>query len=608
MAIPISGTNIRLLSGVPLQNDYKHTRWFDNRTQQTNWFLNKNIVHSISDNSFKFDNQKDTKPTATIQVGKNVDDLLNVNYLMFQNTSYGSKWFYAFVKDIQYVNNRTSLVYFEIDVMQTWMFEMNFKPSIVVREHRPLWNSDGTPVINTIDEGLNYGTEYDIVSTERFFPNNGIKWMVIVTKTPLHETTPESKPTINGTPQPLSYYIHPFTDDLANFNVMDTGSNDAEAITPIDMLMKGLYMSDDAVNNVVSLYITEHTGIQSNFVPFDGGEHGFVLNFPNPDQTLELVSFQGAGGSTALYNTTIYVSKVERYNELYYEVETDKYDGFKNVDESKLLMYPYALTVVDDMKGNRATYKNEYIDGRNLYINMKGSLGLSNKTSVQIPNYNHENTDGQKGFTSMEFAMINNNPTDVPIINDYLSAYLQGNRNSIELQKTQIIMNGAFNLLGGVMGGNSMASIPSNDAISRGLSSVNAVQGMANTQMALQGIEAKQNDINNQPPQLAKMGSNTSFDFGNNFNGVFIIKKQIKPEYRKKLSDYFKMFGYKLNEIKIPNFKTRQNFNYIQTMDCVIHGNFNNDDLNKMKSVFNTGITLWHTDDIGNYNLSNGVR
>jgi hypothetical protein len=88
---------------------------------------------------------------------------------------------------------------------------------------------------------------------------------------------------------------------------------------------------------------------------------------------------------------------------------------------------------------------------------------------------------------------------------------------------------------------------------------------------------------------------------------VYILKKQIKAEYIKKLEDYFGMFGYKVNEVKLPNFHTREHFNFIQTVDCNISGNFNNDDLQELKNIFDNGITLWHTDDVGNYGLENGV-
>jgi hypothetical protein len=103
------------------------------------------------------------------------------------------------------------------------------------------------------------------------------------------------------------------------------------------------------------------------------------------------------------------------------------------------------------------------------------------------------------------------------------------------------------------------------------------------------------------------MGSNTAFDYGNDYTGLYIIKKQIKPEYRKKIGDFFNMFGYKVNEVKTPNFHTRQNWNYVQTSSCMILGDFNNEDLQELKSIFDNGITLWHTEDVGNYTLENGV-
>ena len=39
--VPLSGTNVRLLSGVPFYNDYKDTRWFDTKAAQTAYFLNR---------------------------------------------------------------------------------------------------------------------------------------------------------------------------------------------------------------------------------------------------------------------------------------------------------------------------------------------------------------------------------------------------------------------------------------------------------------------------------------------------------------------------------------------------------------------------------------
>ena len=88
---------------------------------------------------------------------------------------------------------------------------------------------------------------------------------------------------------------------------------------------------------------------------------------------------------------------------------------------------------------------------------------------------------------------------------------------------------------------------------------------------------------------------------------MYIVKKQIKQEYIDKLTDFFNMYGYRVDRTKIPNFHTRQYWNYVETKNCNILGSINNDALQELKNIFDSGICLWHTDDIGNYNLENEV-
>jgi hypothetical protein len=590
--VPLSGTNIRLLSGVPFSNDYKHSRWFDTSSAQETYFLGKTVVYSIPDNTFQRIEGKNF-----ISVNQNIDALWGVNYVMFQNTSYNVKWFYGFVTKLEYRNKSTTHVHFEIDVLQTWMFTMNFKPSYVVREHCPLWNADGSPVVDLLDEGLDYGAEYDTVFTYQYQPNSGWKWLVILAKTPMHSgSNTVATPTVIGTPQPLTVYMIPFKDNDTVPPVLLKDGTGVLISKPTDVLTN-LYSADDAVNNVVSLYITDYTGI-----PIDITADG--ISFPNNSNEIEAAQIQGA--TAGEYFNCLYVKKVNEFSSSTQNIG-DVYAGYRSVTESKLMMYPYTLLILDDFKGNRVTYKNEFIYNNQLAITTKGSLGSSNKTSFGIKDYNYgSDADADlKESMSDEFSLINNTPNDIPILNDMLAAFLQGNRNSLQNQRNQIefngIANGISNGIGIVMGAASM------NPMLAGASGGNYVKGMASTYFQLQSQAAKQQDIANVPPSISKMGSNTSYTLGNKYNGVFIIKKQIKVDYQKKLEDFFNVFGYKKNEVKLPNFHTRQYWNYVQTSGCVITGNFNNEDLQELKSVFDNGVTLWHTDDIGNYALGNVV-
>jgi hypothetical protein len=588
--VPLSGTNIRLLSGVPFSNDYKNTRWFDNLSSQTAYFLSKTLVHSISQANYQR-----VEGHTFIAVNENIDDLWSVNYLMFQNASYNNKWFYAFVTKLEYVNNRVTNVHFQIDVFQTWKFEMNFKPSYVVREHCPLWNSDGTPVINTVDEGLSYGSNYDVVDVLNYKPYTDIMFLVIVAKQTMHyETTQEIEPNLNGLPQPLCYYVHPFRLDGSEVGV-SIGSEEGVGVNPVLEVLKGIYKNTDAVNNIVSLYVTDHIG---GNVTYDAGFN--MVTFPS-NNFIQALIHDGETNFSTVFAKSLpsYTVKTTKY--------TNKYSSYRSVKESKLLMYPYTVLTLDDLKGNRQTIKNEYIKSNDIEISVRGSLGSSNKVVYTIDNYLIKSDLGiaDQLPANLENSVISNNPNDLPIITDLLSAYLQGNRNSLEVQKNSVIFNGAMTGVNSAIGLGS--SIAQRNIAGAATSISHGVQGAGNTVLQLQAINAKQQDINNTPPSLAKMGSNTSFDYGNGLWGLFLIKKQIMPEYQKKLEDFFNMFGYKKNEVKQPNFHTRKYWNYVQTSSCIITGNFNNEDLNELKAIFDNGVTLWHTDDVGNYSLENEV-
>jgi len=83
--------------------------------------------------------------------------------------------------------------------------------------------------------------------------------------------------------------------------------------------------------------------------------------------------------------------------------------------------------------------------------------------------------------------------------------------------------------------------------------------------------------------------------------------KSIKSEVAKTIDDFFTMFGYKVAVLKTPQFTSRLNWNYIKTVGANIFGNVPNNDLVKIRSIFDRGLTFWHNDNVGNYGRSNGI-
>lgn len=587
MAFPISATDIQIFNNVPFEKDQKHVRHFTSRSEQNSYFEGRSKIHESTDANLTHFEQVN-KQSYTYQTSTSINTLYSANYMRFRNRDQGNRWFYAFVDRIEAVNARVSRIHFIPDYWQTFALDTTLNPSFIIREHQQMWNSNGMPLLNTIDEGLDYGAMYDTVSIQEIMPYENIHFLVIASKEKAHivgDETDKITPSYNGAPQALCYYVVPISLIGSDITV-----NGEPMVNPL-VFMKAMFESEDAVNNVVTMYITDYTGL--NFQLQGNNQLRLSGQF-------EFVTFTGQGPGA---RACIYLNSIPRYTNETIDLGS-KYSGFTIPDESKLLMYPYTVITLEDFKGNHVDYRPEYIEGNQLRLFVQGSMGASNKVSYHLLNYNNENLDAgiMKNKTGINDGIVNQTPQDLPILSDYLSAYLQGNRNSIANQQDSILFNGMINTLGAGLG---MVSGGLNGAMQAGLGGVSSV---GNTVLQLQQIEAKKQDIGNIPPTLDKQGGNAYFEFGNRYVGCYLIKKQIKPEYRRRLNDFFKAYGYASGQVKIPNLRSRQNWNYIEMRDANINGSCGTEALASIQQMYDNGVTLWHTNDMRNYNLANGVR
>jgi hypothetical protein len=139
-------TTIRLLKNCPLVNNYEHTIYFADASAQATYFsgLTKQV---FSDQSYQ------RQGAGRLRVQACADNIYDCNYLMFQNSSFGSKWFYAFITNIEYINNVVSEITYELDVMQTWFFDYNLQLCFVEREHTETDGIGGNIVPESIEMG-----------------------------------------------------------------------------------------------------------------------------------------------------------------------------------------------------------------------------------------------------------------------------------------------------------------------------------------------------------------------------------------------------------------------------------------------------------------------
>ena len=408
-------------------------------------------------------------------------------------------------------------------------------------------------------------------------------------------------PSLAGVQQMLHYYFVPYRTMNNSFDGVpyDVVTHDGTRITltSVSNFLSYIEKSTNAVNNVVNMYVSDYIGID-----FSVDGNTLIQNLDSK------VRFVGMGETQATSTNAFALTLIGSSG---FDVKEVTFPNFYNYftysNEGKFLNAPYSLLTLDDFKGNRIDINPLFINGSDLTLVFRGSLSPDNKVSVGLKNTNTTLTDDSAlRFLSQEIELLNINPQALPIRVDQLSAFMQGNRNSLQNSRNSMWFNAGVQAMTGVTQG--LIAKGSGDSAGLASSATGAISGLGNSYFNLQSLNAKVEDIRNLPPSLQSKGTNPYYDYGYNNHGVMLLFKTIRQANKNVLSDFFKQFGYKTNRVIVPNLTSMTSWNYIQTENAGLFGSIPNTDLVKLRSIFDNGVTLWHTNDIGNYNLGNGVR
>ena len=97
-------------------------------------------------------------------------------------------------------------------------------------------------------------------------------------------------------------------------------------------------------------------------------------------------------------------------------------------------------------------------------------------------------------------------------------------------------------------------------------------------------------------------------DVASKAKAIYYKTMCITSQFARMIDDFFDRFGYTCGRIKIPNRNVRPHWTYTKTVDVAIRGNVPVDDMRKIKSIYNNGITFWrYGSEVGNYSLNNSV-
>lgn len=250
-----------------------------------------------------------------------------------------------------------------------------------------------------------------------------------------------------------------------------------------------------------------------------------------------------------------------------------KVDGYAPKNK-KLLTFPYTFLTVDT--GNDShDYRFEFGQGSSLSFNITAAPSPNPEVVCYPSNYN-----GSSGSNATESVTSTGFPQCAFSVDSY-KAWL------------------AYNATGDIIGtaGTALASIGS-------FIGGNIGAGLAGTL----GVASSVNNMVNAATAGAKsrgtIGSST--DVACRVKDIYFKTMSITYEYAVMIDDYFSRYGYATNKIKVPNRNVRPHWTYTQTRDCTIRGNIPVGDMNKIKSIYNNGVTFWRNGaEVGNYALDN---
>ena len=333
---------VKILQNIDLDNMYDNTIYFTNRTAQFNYF-NSKAKYTYNKISY----QRVKRNYMRVEI--NAENLYDCNYLMFQNTNFGNRWFYAFITKVEYLSNMVSEIEYELDEMQTWFLNGNVEQNtsdctmsmcFVEREHSV------TDVIgeNLIEENLELG-EY-----------------IMNVFTPSYATLDISNKLLENQSLIVATTFDTNLDDYGGGMVNRIYSGLYYNVFPLTE--QGIIDAQTFIDNAIS----------------NNKKEGIIDIFQVPEaMTLSI------GGS---------IQDTE-FNPYTYDWQIDK--PLANIDgyypkNNKLFTYPYTFLYVTDCHDNHAIYPFEYFNGSKW--GFRYSFSISCDPSMQIAPLNYKGLSG----------------------------------------------------------------------------------------------------------------------------------------------------------------------------------------------------------------------
>ena len=482
------------------------------------------------------------------------DTVISYNYVMYRNDNYSNKWFYAYIEDVAYINDNLTAITIKTDVFQTWQFEFRYKQCFVEREH----TNDDTIGANTIPEGLETG--------------------------------------------PFIHYSNPSDLNYATFanSITIIGVSDDTVFQPD--FPSGISVAKNIYNGVYSgltYYAIKHDSIYSNHFKdflngYTGKQDAIYTMFEVPKTTeLETNMLETSSGSGIYY----VIGNVLPYDlsDLSLSRPSNLYNY--NPKNNKLLCAPYSYFYISNNAGSDIDFRYEdFTNPSSIKFKVKFSVVAGG--SIKAVPQDYLNASGTKDNYNSSIT-----GGKLPICAWTTDVYTNWlTQNSVNLENAQI--HGTLSALMPIIGAGVGLATGGIGAVAGGALGAGLMSSLSQSA----SLAGEKYEHSFTPPQAngdINAGDVTYSDGKASFS---IHRMCIKPEYARIIDDFFSMYGYKTNRVKIPNITGRTKWNYVKTVDAYVDGDIPQEDMNEFKNMLNRGITFWHdTNNFMNYNQTNSI-
>lgn len=531
MAAITPSTNLYLLKN-SLNISKQNQLTFATATAQYNYFIS---LPKLEVENFTYQ-RKD----YIIRYPACIDDILEYNYCMYQNDAYDEKWFYAYIKNMRYINDNMTEITIETDVYQTFMFEILFKPSFVEREHV----ADDTVGKHTVPEGLETG-EY--VCNSRFDVYQGANTCYICLA--VSDLTDELK-VVNT--------------DIRQYGGIYTGLNYLVCETPL--------------------------GASKTIKAFEAAKKGdaIVSVFMIPTNLCGTVTFNTYTTEGVTYNCGIipYTSTYTGLGSVGNITSPASLNGY-TPKNNKVYCYPYNYFYLTNNVGMDIEYHYEdFVDNA---ASFKTVGVITPGCSIRCVPLNYKKLPETivSAVTSMHSYNYGITVAKYPICSWSSDVYTNWlTQNGINIAGIELNAYEA-----GVLGGVASA------AVGLGAIATGNAFGIAQVGAGLGEVlgAVQENYRHSKMPDSAQGNTNAGdITFSSNNMSVILYKMSVKAEYAAIIDGYFNMYGYKVNKLKVPEMNSRTYWNYVKCIGANIEGTIPEFYLDELRAMFNVGITLWH--------------